>query len=149
MGEDQKNPFSAESLTRMWSDFATRMTQLGATFTPQTTPPEAARQARTAMLRAWAEYCDQYMRSDEFLSMFKQSLDGAIQARQQLNDFLGQMHHEFQGPSRQDIDGLMQALQRLERRITDESGRIAARLDSLDQRLSALEPKARRKKEEA
>ena len=130
----------------MWSDFATRMTQLGATFAPQTSPPEAARQARSTMLRAWAEYCDQYMRSDEFLNMFKQSLDGAIQVRRQLNEFLGQMHHEFQAPSRQDIDELMKSIERLERRIGDESGRITARLDSLGERLAAVEASAQKKK---
>ena len=123
----------------MWSEFAAKMTEAGLAFSPQVTPPDAFRQLRTTMLRTWADYCDQFMRSNEFLALMKQSLDGAVQARRQLNDFLGRAQHELQGASRQDLDKVMASLDRLERRLADESDGIAARLDELSERLTRVE----------
>ena len=140
MSSDQGDgSFGGDAFTRMWSQFAAKMMELGLSFAPQATPPEAAREVRSSLLRAWADYCDQFMRSEEFLNMLKQSLAGAIQARQQLNNFLGEMQHNFQGTSRQDADELMASLQRVERRLLDETQRIAARLDELSARLAKVE----------
>lgn len=140
MGENRQEIFpGADAFTRMWTEFASQMMASGMGFSPQSTPPEAARQARSTMFRAWNEYCDQFMRSGEFLEAMKTSLDGAMQARRQLNEFLGQMQHEFQGASRQDVDQLMASLEHLERRIVDESERISSRLDELAERVEKLE----------
>ena len=140
MASDQHDTFfGADAFTRMWTDFATKMTEAGLAFSPQVTPPEAFRQLRSTMLRTWAEYCDQFMRTDEFLAMMKQSLDGAIQARRQLNDFLGEVQHHLQGASRQDLDKVMTALESLQRRLTDERDAIDARLDELGERLAGVE----------
>jgi hypothetical protein len=140
MASDQHDTFfGADALTRMWTDFAAKMTEVGLSFSPQATPPDALRQLRTTMLRTWAEYCDQFMRSNEFLTMMKQSLDGAMQARRQLNDFLGETQHALQGASRQDLDKVMASLERLQHRMTDESDGILARLDELSERLARLE----------
>ena len=80
---DQPDSFfpGPDVFTRAWSDFATQMMQAGMAFTPNKTPPEAARDMRNTMLSAWSDYCDQFMRSPEFLNMMKQSLSASVQAR--------------------------------------------------------------------
>jgi hypothetical protein len=137
--EQQDTFFGADAFVRMWTDFASKMTDVGLALSPQVAPPDAFRQVRATMLRAWAEFCGQFMRTDEFLAMMKQSLDGALRARRQLNDFLGEAQHGLQGASRQDLDWVRDSLERLERRLADESDGIAARLDELGERLSHLE----------
>ncbi len=144
MNEQTSNFFpGADIFTRMWSDFASKSMGAGVAFTPNSTPPEAARQMRSAMFQAWTEYCDQFMRSAEFLDMMKQSLAASIQARKQLNDFLGQVHHEFQGVSRQDMDQIMLSLRHLERRLLDSLERVSGQLDDLGQRLNKLENRSK------
>ena len=38
---------------------------------------------QSAFLDAMARYCDEYMRSPQFLAVMKQSMDGALSLRQQ------------------------------------------------------------------
>lgn len=124
---------------KMWTDFAGNLAQAGAALSPDSPPPDAARQMRSAFLKAWSQYCDEFMRSPQFLEMIKQSMKGAIEFRKQLNETLGQIHHEFQGTSRQDVDQLMMAMSHLERRLIDSLERTASRLDDLTKRLDHLE----------
>lgn len=145
MSNGDSNPFEgANAFMKMWSDFAASMTQAGMTFSSETLPPDAARQIRNQMLSSWSDYCERFMRSDEFREMMGQSLASAIQARRHLNDFLGQVQHELQGASRQDIDQLMLSLRHIERRVVDGMERLSERLDHLDARLSRLESAAAR-----
>jgi hypothetical protein len=82
------------------------------------------------------------MRSPEFLDSWKQTIDGAIQFRRQMNESLGRMHHELQGTSRQDIDQLMMALTHVERRLVDTVERVGDQLEGLAERIGSLERKA-------
>lgn len=138
---DNENPFfpGADMFTRAWSDFASQMMKAGVAFTPDSAPPQAAKEIRSAMFKAWGDYCDQFMRSPEFLDMMKQSLSVSVQARKQLNDFLGQVQHDFQGASRQDVDQLMLSFRRLERRIVDEMERLTDKLGDLATRLDQIQ----------
>jgi hypothetical protein len=128
--------------TRIWSDFAAQMMQSGMAFAPDRKPPEVSREMRSAMIKAWSDYCDQFMRSADFLEMMKQSLSASLQARKQMNDFLGQMQHEFQNSSRQDVDQMAASLQHVERRIIDRLEDLASQIDRLEQRLLRVESKA-------
>ena len=128
--------------TRMWSDFATQMMKSGMTFSPNQTPPQQARDMRSAMFSSWSEYCEQFMRSDEFLGSMKQSMASSVQFRKQLNDFLGQTQHEFQGASRQDVDQIMSSLRRTERRTVDAMERLSDQLEGMSERLDKLEKKS-------
>jgi hypothetical protein len=130
---------TADMFTRAWSDFASKMMGAGLAFTPDSTPPDAARQMRSAMFQAWSDYFDQFMRSAEFLDMMKQSLTAATQMRRQMNDFLGQVQHDFQGASRQDLDQVIASLRNLERHVTDSTEQISAHLEKLSRRLDKLE----------
>jgi hypothetical protein len=140
MGTDGPGPFpGADGFVKMWSDFASSMAKAGLMFSPASSPPQIAREIRSAMLEAWAEYCDQFMRSGEFREMTKQSLAASVEARRQMNDFFGRMQHEFQGASRQDVDQLMLSLRHIERRLVDGMERLSARLDEVAERLAKLE----------
>ena len=126
---------------KMWTDFAGKMATAGVSFSPEATPPDAARDMRSAFFKAWSEHCEQYMRSPEFLDSWKKAMDGAIEFRREMNQSLGRMHHEFGGTSRQDVDHLMQAMSHLERRLVDNQERATQTIEQLADRLEALEKK--------
>jgi hypothetical protein len=123
----------------LWTDFMTKLMAASTAFTPTATPPEAAREIRSASLRAWTEFWERMMRTPEFLQSMRQSLAANIELRKQFSDLMGQVQHEFQGVSRQDMDQLMRALRRVEHRISDGIDRIGDRVDELHRRLDALE----------
>lgn len=142
MPEEQQEAFpGADAFVQMWTQFASKMMAAGMAPMPDGSPFDAARQFRSAMFKAWGDYLDEYMRSEAFLETMRQTLDGASQARKQLNDFLGRVQHEMQGASRQDVDQLMAAMQHVERRIVNQSERIAERLEDLALRVERLESK--------
>ncbi len=129
------DPFldSANAVAQFWMQFATKMATAGLAAEPGSSPPEAARQVRAAVFKAMSEACDEYLRSPEFQQVMKESLSQAVQFRKQLNEWLGQIHHDFQGSSRQDIDQLMQVMRHLEQRMSDSFDRLSARLDAIEQ----------------
>ncbi len=94
------------------------------------------------MLKASADWWQQWLRSPEFLDGMRQAFDASVQMRRQFNDFLGQMHHDMQGVSRQDVDQLMRAMRHVERRAVDGLDRIAEQLEEIVRRLEALEHRA-------
>ncbi len=124
---------------KMWSDFAATLTKAGMAFSPEDTPPDAARSVRTNVLKAWSEYCDDFLRSKEFVNTMKQSMKQSIEFKKQMNQMMGNVHHEFQGASRQDIDHLMQTISHVERRIVDSVERMESQLDALGKRIDTLE----------
>jgi len=136
--QDGADSFSqnAQMFAKFWTDFATKMAAAGFAAAPGSTPPDATRQVRAAIFKAMGEACDEFMRSVQFQEMMKQSLANAVQFRKQLNEWLGQMHHEFQGTTRQDVDQMMQVMEHLERRMADGFDRLSARLDGLEKRQS-------------
>lgn len=126
---------------KMWTDFAGKMSAAGTSFSPESTPPDAARQMRSAFFDAWTDYCKEYMRSPEFLDSMKKGMDGAIEFRRQMNQSLGQMHHDLGGSSRQDVDQLMMALSHIEKRFVDNLERVGDRLGAMEKKISSLEKK--------
>jgi hypothetical protein len=138
--QPENNPFDAgQAMFRMWSDFMTKMAAAPSSISAASTPPDAAREVRSAILNAWSEYWQQFMRSKEFLETLKQSTDSAVQTRKQFNEWLGQFQHEFQGVSRQDIDQLMRMMRHVEQRSVDGLERVVDQLERVADRLEALE----------
>jgi polyhydroxyalkanoate synthesis regulator phasin len=137
--ESEKDPGSDSRWLGIWFDFAAKMMESARGLTAQQTPPEAFRQIRSAQLKAWDNLWQQAVRTPEFLEMVKQGMAMNVQARKQINDFLAQLQHEFQGASRQDVDQLMISMRHVERRVVDGIERIASQLDDLEARLAALE----------
>lgn len=148
MSEDNSNPFAdatrqftegQNQFHKMWTDFAGKMSASGMSFSPDSTPPDAAKQMRSAFFKAWSEYCEEYMRSPEFLKSWKKSMDASIELRKQMNESMGRMHHELGGTSRQDIDQLMMAMSHLERRLVDNVERSTEQMSVLTERIDSLE----------
>jgi hypothetical protein len=115
------------TLMRIWSETAAKMMQAGAAWSPPwmaaaaapvaPPPPDVPRQLRAAMTEAWAQWWDQYLRSPQFLEMMKGSLEASTQGRKQFNEWLGSVHHQLQGVSRQDLDEVLSSLRRVEERL--------------------------------
>jgi hypothetical protein len=129
----------ANQLMGLWWDLASNMTRAMMAVSPQQTPPEAFRQIRSAQLGAWGEYVQQLMRTPEFLDVMKQWTTASVQFRKQWSDFFGQLQHEFQGASRQDVDQLMLSMRHLERRIVEGVEQVSIQLEDLESRMASLE----------
>jgi len=126
---------ATDSFARMWSEMMSKMSAatMGQAFGAST--DDAAKQMRQAFFDAWAKACDEHMRSEQFLDLMKQSMDGAIAFREQMNRFLSNALQEGPMPSRDDTDSILQAVRTLEDRVLD-------RVEALSQRVEALEQAA-------
>lgn len=143
MTEDAKSPFDPAGIfTKMWTDLAGRMSQAGWTMPPGTSSSDSAKKFRDVFLQAMTEYGEQYMRSPEFLQSMKEGFRQSIEFRKQMNDYLGHVQHEFQGPNRQDIDHVMASISRLESRLSTTLQRMETRLDEMSSRLDTQAERA-------
>ena len=109
----------SQRFVELWTEMATKMAAAGMAVSPESSPPQAAREARAAIFQTMSKHAEEAMRSPQFLEMMKQSLDGSLQFREQLNDFLTRLRHELQGVARQDIDSVLAGIHQLERRVLD------------------------------
>ncbi len=107
------------------------MGQTGSGVSPQ---DEMLKQARRVFLDTWGQQCEKFMGSEPFLEAMRQSMDQSIAFKQQLNDFLKRTLHDNQMPTRDDTDSIVEVLRSVEQRVVD-------RLDTLSQRVEALEAK--------
>lgn len=122
---------------KIWTDTFLKMLQTGFTISPDTLPPELARQIRSGILQALAQSWDQFLRSPQFLEGTKQWMDSAIAFRKMTNEFLTRARHEGQGTAREDIDSIMLAVRQMETRVLDRVQDLAAQIEDLNARLNA------------
>lgn len=108
------------------------MARLGGAAPKSSGTPEAVKQMRQMFFDAWAQYAEQFMRSEQFLTAMKQAMDNALAFRQQMDQFLTQGVRNMQMPARSDADHIVLLLRSLE-------DRVMQRLDQLDARVSAME----------
>jgi hypothetical protein len=127
-----------DAFTSMWTEFAQKMSQAGFAFKPDAIPPEAARQMRSAMFQAMTAYCDEYMRSPQFLEAMKQSMDSALTLRSQLNTWLTRMHHDLQSGTKEDVEMLAARVVQMEKQTLGRLDALAERLDQLGEHLTSL-----------
>lgn len=109
-----------------------------ATGPPPFLTPDVMRQFQKAFLDSLSKYCDDYMRSPQFLSMMKQSLDNSLTFRQQLNEFLGRATTTGFAPTggmQVDQAVIVDAVRETERKLRDLIDALSARLDRLETRL--------------
>jgi hypothetical protein len=96
------------------------------------------KQMRQAFFDAWAQYCDEFMRSDAYLQAMKKAMDGALAFKQQVNDFLTKALHESQVPARSDTDSILLVLRSLEERMLARMDEITRRVDSLSREVAMV-----------
>lgn len=126
------NNTPSDPFTKFWSDW---MSQMGAMGLGQPAAPardHMMKQMRQAFFDAWAQHCDEFMRSDMFLDAMKRSMDSALAFKQQMNEFLTRTLHEGQAPARSDTDSIMLVLRSFEERVL-------SRIDDLGDRVKDLE----------
>jgi len=134
-----------DMFTKMWSEFAGKMASNGFAMPQDQSPQDAARQMRDTFFASWAEACEKYMRSEEFLQMMRDSMKSAIELRKQMNEQMGGLQNAMQGASRQDIDRLTQHMNSMESRFAETYERMVGCLEAVTARLDALEGKPKPK----
>jgi hypothetical protein len=120
----------SQKFLEFWADVAAKVAAAGMS-NGNTPPTQTARDVRGAVFDAMSQYADQFMRSPQFLDFARHSLDVSMQVREQLNDFLTKLRHEFQGVAKQDVESVLASVHQMERRVMD-------RLDEMDRKLSAF-----------
>lgn len=135
------NPWmeQARQFTEMWTDMASKMASAATGYEPGASPPDAARQVRSAMFRSMSQFAEQFMRWPQFLTSMRQSIDTAATMQKQINDMMTAMRHNTQGVARDDIDSVLQSIEHLETRLLDRLDELSDRLDVLSRKLAAAE----------
>ena len=135
-GSSNANP--GDPFMRFWSDMMSNMAGAGVTApAPGPMPEEAMRQMRQVFFDAWSRSCEEFMRSEVFLTMMKDSMDGALAFRKQLNEFLGKALNEGQMPSRTDMESITLAVRRMEERVLDRVEDLSRRVGELEGRFES------------
>ncbi len=126
MGSDTNDPFS--NLTRMWMEMAANAMQAWQPLAGSTASPDMFRKGRSDFLQVWSDWCEQLMRSSAFLEAQKQCMSGSLALRKQIRANLRRMQRELQIAGREDIDALVAAVQRSQRRVLDQLEETSERL---------------------
>jgi hypothetical protein len=132
MGDNDHASRTADPFTQFWSDMMSRMAPPKAPEAPADASRDAARHMQRIFFDAMAQYFDDFMRSEQFLRMMKESMDRSLQLKQMVNQFLAQAHRQAQSASTTDVDDLAGCLKSIE-------DRILARIDRLEDKVAAVE----------
>lgn len=111
----------------------------GAAFSPNDISPDMAKRMQDTFFKAWSDYCDEYMRSPQFLKSMRESMDRSCDFKKQVNDWLNGMHRMFQSPGVEDSDAILQGLRRVEQHVIAATGELTQQLNEVKQRLATLE----------
>jgi hypothetical protein len=142
MGSDTNDPFS--NLTRMWMEMAANAMQAWQPSAGGTASPEIFRKGRADLLQVWSDWCEQLMRSSAFLEAQKQGMSGTLAFRKQIRTNLRRVQRELQIAGREDIDALVAAVRRSQRRVLDQLEETSDRLQSLEAKLDSLNERLER-----
>jgi hypothetical protein len=142
MGSDMNDPFS--NLTRMWMEMAANAMQAWQPLAGGTASPEIFRKGRADFLQVWSDWCEELMRSSAFLDAQKQCMTGNLAFRKQIRANLRRVQRELQIAGREDIDALVAAVQRSQRRVLDQLEETSDRLQSLEAKLDCLSERIER-----
>lgn len=127
-------PFDPAAMQAMWQQMMSQFSPGAAPQTPPTSmPAEALKQMQKAYLDAMGRWADEYMRSPQFLDQMKQSLEGALAMRRQVEDFIRKASEQSYGSKL----GMYDAVGA----VRDAESWITRRLDELATRLEAIEGK--------
>jgi len=99
--------------------------------------PEVLRQFQEAFLQSVSKYCEEYMRTPEFLANMKRAMDNALTFRQQMNEFLDStVSAGFRPPGglAPDQSVIVDAVRETERKLRDQIETLSARLEKMEAR---------------
>jgi hypothetical protein len=134
MGNYDANDSGAASdpFSRFWVDLMSKMS--GTPFAPTASQmqDDAMKRTRQAFFDAWAQHCDEFLRSDAFLEVMKKSMDSALAFKQELNEFMTKALHDQQMPARSDTDSILVVLRSMEDRVLERIDRLSRRVDALE-----------------
>lgn len=119
--------FDPAQAQAFWTDMMSKMGMPGVPAQPAS-PVDTFRQFQTTMLSAMSQWCEEYMRSPQFLESMKQSMDNALSMRQQMESFVKQATDQSMTDALAGGFATADALQRLERKIDT----LQARLDAIE-----------------
>lgn len=143
MSDGKDTPWEqAAAFQKIWSETFSKMTQGAFQFSPDSAPPEFMRQMRSSMFQALGKTWEEFMRSPEFLSTMKQTMDSAIAFKKMTNEFLVKAHDEMQGTSKEDLRALLAAVGRMEANVHARLDRLEERLDEMNAKPSATKVKS-------
>ncbi|NOT02685.1 MAG: hypothetical protein HOP29_18930 [Phycisphaerales bacterium] len=125
---------STDAFTRFWTDAMGRMASAGVMPTAAAPPPNLMEQMRDAFFEGMTKHAEEYLRSEQFLTGMKQTMDHALAARQQINDFLTKNLQAFQMPSASDVGEVVRVVRNME-------DRLERQLDGMSKRIERLEGK--------
>ena len=136
MPENNDRTVTTDPFTGFWTDFFAKMggspDSMRGFMPPADASNEMVKQMQRVFLDALTKYCDDFMRSEQFLGMMKQTMDRSLAFKQQLDQFLANAQKGMQAPARTDIDDLAGTLLKIEERVLD-------RLDALERKVAAVE----------
>lgn len=127
---NQQSP--ADQVTQFWGDMFSRMGISGVPGAAAPMSQETAKQMQRIFLDAMAKYFDEFMRSDQFLNMIKESMDRSLAFKQQVDQFLTQLYRGAQMPAKADVDDISGLLRSVEKNVLD-------RLAQLEEKVAAVE----------
>lgn len=134
MPENSRTASPMDTVAGFWQDFFDKMgcAAGGGAGAPPAFANEMSKQMQRMFFDAMAKYCDDFMRSEQFLTMMKQTMDRSLAFKRQMDQFLEQVQQGLQVPSRVDIDDLAGTLRGIEQRVLD-------RLEALEKKIESLE----------
>lgn len=139
-------PFDPTAMQAMWQQMMGQFSK--ATGQPQSPPPdmpaEMLKQMQKAYLDTMARWADEYMRSPQFLDQMKQSLEGALAMRRQVEEFIRKASEQSYG-STLGIYDAVGAVRDAESWITRRIDEIAARLSAIEEKLGVEKKTTRRR----
>jgi hypothetical protein len=137
-GENNSPTGNPSEMMRHWFEMASEATAACQKWAVNQVSPDTMRQTRANVLKMWSEYWEQLLRSSSFLDAEKQCMSGNLEYRKQMHEFLGQLHHEMQLATAQDIDQLTRTLRRMGEDQQEQCEQICQRLDKLATQVDAL-----------
>ena len=93
MSDNDHSQATADPFRQFWGDFFSRVGMSPSAPSPAQTPTpskEAVQQMQRVFFDALAKYCDDFMRSEQFLQMMKETMDRSLAFKQQVDQFLSQ-----------------------------------------------------------
>ncbi|HKQ46768.1 MAG TPA: hypothetical protein VJZ71_01725 [Phycisphaerae bacterium] len=135
MSDNDRSQTATDPFSQFWGDFFSRVGMSPASAAaPQTPSPskEAVQQMQRVFFDALAKYCDDFMRSEQFLKMMKETMDRSLAFKQQVDQFLANLQRGMQSPAKADMDDLGGLLRSIEERVL-------SRLSALEDKVAAVE----------